>query len=57
MGTRLSIGAALLANDPEALRCWIGNTDKLKPGVQMPHFGMLPPEELHAIANYLKSLE
>jgi hypothetical protein len=33
-------------------------TDKLKPGgVQMPHFGMLPPDELRAIAAYLKSLE
>jgi cytochrome c oxidase subunit 2 len=57
VGSRLSIGAGILTNEPEALRRWIAATDKLKPGVQMPHFGMLPPEELRAIAAYLKSLE
>ncbi len=57
VGSRLSIGAGILANEPKTIRRWIEDTDKLKPGVQMPHFGMLPPEELRAIAAYLKSLE
>ena len=57
VGSRLSIGAGILANEPEAIRRWIAATDKLKPGVQMPHFGMLSAEELRAIAGYLKSLE
>ena len=30
------------------------STDKLKPGVHMPPFGMLPPEDLHALAAYLE---
>jgi cytochrome c oxidase subunit 2 len=57
IGSRLSIGAGILANDPKTMRRWIEGSSKLKPGVQMPHFGMLPPEELHAISVYLKSLE
>ena len=57
VGSRMSIGAGILANEPETIRRWIESTDKVKPGVQMPHFGMLPPEELRAIAAYLKSLE
>jgi cytochrome c oxidase subunit II len=57
VGSRLSIGAGILTNEPEAIGRWIEATDKIKPGVQMPHFGMLPPEELRALAAYLKSLE
>ena len=57
VGSRLTIGAGILPNEPDAFQRWLGQTDKLKPGVQMPHFGMLPPEELHAIAAYLESLK
>jgi cytochrome c oxidase subunit II len=57
VGSRLSIGAGILTNEPEAIGRWIQATDKIKPGVQMPHFGMLPPEELRALSAYLKSLE
>lgn len=57
VGSRLSIGAGILANDPEAFQRWIHGPDTLKPGVQMPHFGMLPPEDLRAIAAYLESLK
>jgi cytochrome c oxidase subunit 2 len=57
VGSRLSLGAGILPNDPEAFHRWIARTDELKPGVQMPHFGMLPSEELRALALYLDSLE
>ena len=57
VGGRLSIGAGLLGNDPEAFRRWLEATDRLKPGVLMPHFGMLPREELDALAAYLESLQ
>ena len=57
VGSRLSIGGGILANNPEAFHRWIAKTDELKPGVQMPHFGMLPAEELRALAVYLDSLE
>jgi len=57
VGSRLSIGAGILPNDSESFHRWIERTDRLKPGVQMPHFGMLPPDELRAIADYLESLK
>jgi cytochrome c oxidase subunit II len=57
VGSRVSIGAGILPNEAETMSRWIAATDKIKPGVQMPHFGMLPPDELRALAAYLKSLE
>jgi cytochrome c oxidase subunit 2 len=56
-GSRLSVGAGALPNEPQAFQKWIARTDKVKPGVSMPHFGMLPPEELKALAAYLDSLQ
>lgn len=57
VGSRRTIGAGLLPNEPEAFARWIGQTNTIKPGVRMPHFNMLPPEELHALAAYLESLQ
>ena len=45
VGSRLSLGAGILPNDPEAFRRWIAHTEDVKPGVHMPAFGMLPPED------------
>lgn len=57
VGSRLSLGAATLSNDPEAFQRWIANTDHVKPGVHMPAFGMLPPEDVRALAAYLDALQ
>jgi cytochrome c oxidase subunit 2 len=57
VGSRLSLGAGILPNEPAAFHRWIANTESLKPGVQMPAFGMLAPEELRALAAYLESLK
>ncbi len=57
VGSRVSLGAGILPNEAETFQRWIANTETLKPGVLMPHFGMLPPEELRAIAAYLESLQ
>jgi cytochrome c oxidase subunit 2 len=57
VGSRLSLGAATLSNDPEAFQRWVANTDHVKPGVHMPAFGMLPPEDLRALAAYLDALQ
>ena len=57
VGSRVSLGAGILPNESEAFVRWIAQTDKVKPGVTMPHFGMLPPEELRALATYLESLK
>ena len=57
VGSRLSIGAGTLPNDVEAFITWIARTEHTKPGVLMPQFGMLPEEELRAMAFYLKGLK
>jgi cytochrome c oxidase subunit 2 len=57
VGSRLSLGAGILANEPDAFLRWVAHTEDVKPGVHMPAFGMLPPEDLQALATYLDGLE
>jgi cytochrome c oxidase subunit II len=57
VGSRLTLGAAIVPNGPDGFIRWIQQTNKVKPGVHMPHFGMLPREELNALAHYLESLQ
>lgn len=57
VGSRLSVGAGLLSNDAKSLFQWIARTDRLKPGVHMPHFGMLPAGDLRALTAYLAGLK
>ena len=56
VGSRLSIGAGILPAEPDAFRRWLAETDDVKPGVHMPHFGMLPDDELRALSAYLQGL-
>lgn len=57
VGSRLSLGAGIVPNDSDGFLRWLERTDLLKPGVHMPHFRMLPKEELVALAAYLESLQ
>jgi cytochrome c oxidase subunit II len=57
VGSRLGLGADVLPRTPEAFVRWIAQTADVKPGVHMPAFGMLPPEELRAVAAYLDGLQ
>lgn len=57
MGSRLSLGAGILPNDTEAFLRWLVRTETIKPGVHMPAFGMLPSEDLQALAVYLDALQ
>lgn len=57
VGSRVSLGAGILPNETSAFRRWIEHTDKVKPAVLMPHWNMLPREELDALAAYLESLK
>ena len=57
VGSRLSIGAGTLESGPGAFRLWLTRTEKVKPSVHMPHFGMLPADQLDALALYLESLK
>ncbi|MBB3104236.1 cytochrome c oxidase subunit II [Azomonas macrocytogenes] len=56
-GSRLSLGAGTLPTNAETFSRWIGHTDQLKPDVRMPAFGMLPADQLAAMARYLSELE
>jgi len=56
VGSRRSLAAGTLPNAPDALFRWLSNPERLKPGVHMPAFGMLPEDDLHALAAYLESL-
>jgi cytochrome c oxidase subunit 2 len=57
VGSRLSLGAGSLPNDSEAFVRWIAHTEDVKPGVHMPAFGMLPSEDVQALAAYLDGLQ
>jgi cytochrome c oxidase subunit 2 len=57
VGSRMSLGAGILPNEPAAFLRWIAHTEDVKPGVHMPTFGMLPKEDLRALAVFLEGLE
>lgn len=57
VGSRISLGAGILPNKPEAFLRWIAHTADVKPGVHMPPFGMLPKEDLRALAVFLEGLK
>ena len=57
VGSRLSLAAGVLPNDPEAFQRWMARTERIKPGVHMPQFGMLPSGDIAALAAYLESLQ
>jgi cytochrome c oxidase subunit 2 len=53
----LSIGAGTLPNEPDDFLKWVAAPKRVKPGVLMPAFGMLPQEDLRSLAVYLESLQ
>jgi cytochrome c oxidase subunit 2 len=57
VGSRESLGAGLLRNGPTELARWLASAEDLKPGVHMPSFGMLPPEDVRDLATYMDGLE
>lgn len=57
VGSRGSIAAASLPNQPDDVARFIARPEHIKPGALMPPFAMLPPDQLNAIAAYLRSLQ
>lgn len=55
MSSRLTIGAGTVPNTRGNLSGWIADPQPLKPGNLMPP-SFLPPEDLHALVDYLQSL-
>ena len=56
-GSRHSLGAGILPNNPEAVMAWVSDSQRLKPGNLMPPYPSLKRDELTAIAAYLGSLK
>ena len=56
VGSRISIGAALLPNNEGTLAGWIASSQRLKPGNLMPSMSVFSGEDLRAIAAYLAAL-
>jgi cytochrome c oxidase subunit 2 len=57
VGSRVSLGAGIMPNDAAAFARWITETETVKPGVHMPAFGMLPDEDVRALAAHLDGLQ
>ena len=57
VGGRLQIAAATLPNTRGGFFRWIFDSHRYKPEARMPAFGMLPPDDLLALADYLDSLQ
>ena len=56
VGSRETLGAGILPNEPEAMARWIAHTERVKPGVSMPSYAHLEPDALAALVAYLGSL-
>jgi cytochrome c oxidase subunit 2 len=56
VGSRLSLAAGTLANERDQFLRWITDSRAVKPDAHMPVFGMLPPDDLTALAAYLDGL-
>lgn len=57
VGGRETIAAGVLPTTKEALAAFIASPDHVKPGVEMPAFGMLPAPAIARIAAWLERLE
>jgi cytochrome c oxidase subunit 2 len=56
VGSRTSLAAATLLNDPASLRRWITDNQHIKPENRMPPFGIFSEAELDALAAWLAGL-
>jgi cytochrome c oxidase subunit 2 len=54
--SRQTIAAGMLDNTPGRLAGWVSDAQALKPGARMPPM-RLRPDELHAVVDYLTTLE
>jgi cytochrome c oxidase subunit II len=55
-GSRTTLAAGVLKNDPENVAAWITDPQKIKPGAYMPGL-VLPGPKLNALVAYLESLK
>ena len=55
VGSRRSLGAGILPNNPGTMMGWIGDSQAIKPGNRMPPYKMLSAQELTTLAAYLEA--
>jgi cytochrome c oxidase subunit 2 len=53
---RPTLAAGALPNDPAALKSWLRQPSRIKPGARMPAFDTIGEQELDLIAAYLGGL-
>ncbi|WP_159952401.1 cytochrome c oxidase subunit II [Rhizobium sp. 18065] len=57
IGSRLTLGAGQVKNDPDALGRFIAHSSAIKPGSMMPAYLDLPEDDIAAMAFWLKGLQ
>lgn len=57
VGGRLSLAAGTLRNEQGDFARWIKQPQSVKPAALMPHYSMLPEEDIEALATYLDNLQ
>lgn len=56
LGSRTTLAAAMMPNDPRDLDHWLADTQGIKPGAQMPQIDLTPLERSQLV-NWLESLK
>ncbi|RJF95946.1 cytochrome c oxidase subunit II [Noviherbaspirillum saxi] len=56
LGSRISLAAGIVPNNPGTLAAWITGAQSLKPGSRMPSFRQFSSDDLSALTAYLESL-
>ncbi len=56
-GERGTLAAGALPHTTEDIARFVADPGDIKPGVKMPHFGMLPEDDINKIAAFLKELK
>ncbi len=56
VGSRTTIAAGILPNNPDGLHKWLSNPPAVKPGSKMPNLG-LSDEQIQKLSAYLESLK
>lgn len=57
VGSRQTIGAGILPNNPGTMAGWVADAQAIKPGNRMPAYHQFSGEELRALSDYLVTLK
>lgn len=57
VGSRQTLGAGILPNNPGTMAGWVADAQAIKPGNRMPAYHQFRSEELRALSDYLVTLK